>query len=88
MAGADKISLNSNVKTKSYFRRRKIIWEPMYCCSNRCQKGWWRLECLYYGGRIDTSLDALDWARKAEKLGAGEILLTSMDMMVLKADLT
>ena len=31
------------------------------------------------GGRIDTGLDALDWARRAAGLGAGEILLTSMD---------
>ena len=31
------------------------------------------------GGRVDTGLDAIDWAKKAEKLGAGEILLTSMD---------
>jgi len=31
------------------------------------------------GGRIDTGLDVLEWAKKAENLGAGEILLTSMD---------
>ena len=31
------------------------------------------------GGRIDTGLDAIDWARKCQELGAGEILLTSMD---------
>ena len=31
------------------------------------------------GGRVDTGIDALQWAVKAEKLGAGEILLTSMD---------
>jgi len=31
------------------------------------------------GGRIDTGLDVVEWAIKAEKLGAGEILLTSMD---------
>ena len=31
------------------------------------------------GGRIDTGKDALDWAKEAEELGAGEILLTSMD---------
>jgi len=32
-----------------------------------------------YGGRTDTGKDAVDWAKKAEQLGAGEILLTSMD---------
>ena len=31
------------------------------------------------GGRIDTGLDAIEWAIKADKMGAGEILLTSMD---------
>ena len=31
------------------------------------------------GGRISTGIDAIQWAKKAEKLGAGEILLTSMD---------
>ena len=31
------------------------------------------------GGRVDTGIDALEWAVKANKLGAGEILLTSMD---------
>jgi imidazole glycerol-phosphate synthase subunit HisF len=36
-------------------------------------------ECSYYGGRRFTGIDALAWARKAVDLGAGEILLTSMD---------
>ena len=34
---------------------------------------------LSNGGRIDTEIDVLEWAKKLEKLGAGEILLTSMD---------
>ena len=37
------------------------------------------------GGRIDTGLDAVEWARKAQELGAGEILLTSMDCDGTKA---
>ena len=36
-------------------------------------------ECSFYGGREFTGIDALAWARRAESLGAGEILLTSMD---------
>ncbi len=36
-------------------------------------------ECSYYGGRLFTGVDALAWAMRVEKLGAGEILLTSMD---------
>ena len=37
------------------------------------------------GGRIDTGLDAVEWAAKANQLGAGEILLTSMDCDGTKA---
>ena len=37
------------------------------------------------GGRIDTGLDAVEWAMKANELGAGEILLTSMDCDGTKA---
>ncbi|NPV63090.1 MAG: imidazole glycerol phosphate synthase subunit HisF [Methanotrichaceae archaeon] len=36
-------------------------------------------ECSFYGGREFTGIDAIDWACRAERLGAGEILLTSMD---------
>ena len=38
-----------------------------------------------HGGRIDTGIDAVEWAMKADKLGAGEILLTSMDCDGTKA---
>jgi cyclase len=41
------------------------------------QKQAW--EVFINGGRTPTGLDAVEWARKAERLGAGEILLTSMD---------
>ncbi len=37
------------------------------------------------GGRVDTGIDAVEWAKRAEKLGAGEILLTSMDCDGTKA---
>ena len=37
------------------------------------------------GGRIDVGIDAIEWARKVERLGAGEILLTSMDCDGTKA---
>ena len=45
-------------------------------------KGW---NVYKNGGRIDTGLDAIEWAREADKLGAGEILLTSMDCDGTKA---
>jgi len=42
------------------------------------QKFWF--EVFIYGGKKETGLDAIDWAKKVEELGAGEILLTSIDM--------
>src|SRR5690606_17901854 len=38
-----------------------------------------RWEVFINGGRVPTGLDAVDWARRVEKLGAGEIVLTCMD---------
>ncbi len=45
--------------------------------SEENQKFWF--EVFIYGGKKGTGLDAIDWAKKVEKLGAGEILLTSID---------
>ena len=42
-------------------------------------KKFW-FEVFIYGGKNETSLDAIEWAKKVESLGAGEILLTSIDM--------
>ena len=42
------------------------------------QKFWF--EVFIYGGKKETGFDAIDWAKKVEELGAGEILLTSIDM--------
>jgi len=41
------------------------------------RKAWY--ECVIYGGRKPTGIDAISWAKKVEELGAGEILLTSMN---------
>lgn len=82
-AGADKISVNS-----SAIRNSKLIKKAAECFGSQCvvvaidgkkrkdKDGW---NVFINGGRIDTGLDAIEWARKVEKLGAGEILLTSMD---------
>ncbi len=45
--------------------------------SEENKKFWF--EVFIYGGKKETGLDAIDWAKKVEKLGAGEILLTSID---------
>jgi len=80
-SGADKISVNTAaVKSPS------IISEGAEIFGSQCivvaidakrRDGWW--EVYIYGGRKPTGLDAVEWARKVERLGAGEILLTSMD---------
>ena len=56
------------------------------CCDRRQERadgsGW---NIYKNGGRIDVGIDAVEWAKKAESLGAGEILLTSMDCDGTKA---
>lgn len=81
-AGADKVSVNS-----AALRRPELIREAASVFGSQCvvvamdakrrPGGGWTL--YLNGGRIDTGKDALDWAKEAEELGAGEILLTSMD---------
>lgn len=81
--GADKISINSTA-----VKNPKLISEAAYIFGNQCvvvaidakkrrdNSGW---DVYINGGRINTGLDAVKWAVEANKLGAGEILLTSMD---------
>ena len=81
-AGADKISVNS-----AAVRNPDLINEASYKFGSQCVvcaidakkdgKGSW--EVYLNGGRIPTGIDAVKWAIEAEKRGAGEILLTSMD---------
>lgn len=87
-AGADKVSVNS-----AALQNPRIIEEAAYKFGSQCvvmamdakrtEKGGWTL--YLNGGRVDTGLDALEWAVRAERLGAGEILLTSMDADGTKA---
>ncbi len=83
LAGADKISVNS-----SAVKRPELISEAADRFGSQCvvcaidakrreNAGGW--EVYTAGGRINTHIDAIEWAAKAEKMGAGEILLTSMD---------
>lgn len=87
--GADKISINS-----AAIRNPRLISDAADKFGRQCVvvaidakrrasgDGW---NVYINGGRIDTGLDALTWARIADKLGAGEILLTSMDCDGTKA---
>ena len=82
-AGADKVSLNSAavkdkqlIKSGSYYFGNQFIVLAVDAKRNR-EMGRW--EVMVNGGRINTGIDALRWIEEAVKLGAGEILLTSMD---------
>lgn len=80
-AGADKVSINS-----SAIKNPNLISEGAKKYGNQCivvaidaKFNGKYYEVYIHGGRIPTGIDAIEWAKKAEKLGAGEILLTSMD---------
>ncbi len=87
--GADKISINS-----SAINTPTLISDAADKFGSQCVvvaidarrredgSGW---NVFKNGGRLDTGLDAVEWAIKADKLGAGEILLTSMDCDGTKA---
>ncbi|MBQ2670294.1 MAG: imidazole glycerol phosphate synthase subunit HisF [Clostridia bacterium] len=87
-AGADKVSVNS-----SAIKRPELISEAAERFGSQCvvcaidakrnDKGSW--DVYLNGGRVNTGIDALEWAKKAEELGAGEILLTSIDCDGTKA---
>ena len=81
--GADKVSVNS-----AAIRRPELIREAADKFGSQCvvvaidakrrqdRSGW---NIYLNGGRVDTGIDALAWAERVTELGAGEILLTSMD---------
>ena len=80
-AGADKVSINSAAVDRPELIREIAEEFGAQCCvvaidARRTDLGF---EVFVHGGRIPTGLDALSWAKQAEELGAGEILLTSMD---------
>ena len=87
--GADKISINS-----SAINNPQLISDAAYKFGSQCVvvaidakrredgSGW---NIYKTGGRIDVGIDAVEWASRVEKLGAGEILLTSMDCDGTKA---
>lgn len=87
--GADKISINS-----SALNNKRLISDAADKFGRQCVvvaidakrredgSGW---SVYKNGGRLDTGLDAVEWAREADRLGAGEILLTSMDCDGTKA---
>lgn len=82
-AGADKVSINTSAVENPDFVKQSADRFGSQCIvvaiDAKRQKdgnGW---EVYTYGGRKPTGIDAVEWAKKVEKSGAGEILLTSMD---------
>lgn len=86
-AGADKISINSAaVKDETLIARAAQRFGSqcvVLAIDARRQPGWY--EVVVAGGRTPTGLDAVEWAKRGQELGAGEILLTSMDADGTKA---
>lgn len=81
-AGADKVSMNTSAVTNPQLVADAAHKYGSQCIvvaidAKRAADGRW--EVFTHGGRRATGLDAVDWARKMQALGAGEILLTSMD---------
>ena len=81
-AGADKVSINT-----AAVKNPRLVAEAAEKFGSQCvvvaidarQCGPDKWEVYTHGGRTPTGLDAVEWARRVEELGAGEILLTSMD---------
>lgn len=83
LSGADKIAINS-----AAVKNPRLLSEVSANFGSRCViaaidakkredlSGW---DVYINGGRVNTGIDVVEWARKVEKLGAGEILLTSVD---------
>ena len=82
LCGADKVSINT-----AAIRNPSLVKKSSNKFGNQCivvaidakkvKKNKW--EIFTHGGRKKTGIDAINWAKKMESLGAGEILLTSMD---------
>jgi len=82
LAGADKVSINTAAVHRPEFVREaaeKFGSQCIVVAIDAKSVGPGKFEIFTHGGRKETGLDAVAWAQKMEELGAGEILLTSMD---------
>ncbi len=87
-AGADKVSINTGAVSNPAFVRESAERFGSQCTvvaidakrvKKTAEEGGERWEVYTHGGRVPTGIDAIEWARRMEEYGAGEILLTSMD---------
>lgn len=82
LAGADKVSINSAAVKRPEFVReaaQKFGSQCIVVAIDAKQVSEGKFEIFTHGGREPTGIDAIEWAKKMQALGAGEILLTSMD---------
>ncbi len=87
-AGADKVSMNTAAVNNPQLvadASARVGAQCIVVAIDAKQAAPGRWEVFTHGGRKNTGLDAIEWARKVESLGAGEILLTSMDRDGTKA---
>ncbi|WP_070989305.1 imidazole glycerol phosphate synthase subunit HisF [Halofilum ochraceum] len=89
-AGADKVSINTAAVHEPELVRRAAEWVGSQCIvvaidAKQVGENPARWEVFTHGGRRTTGLDAVEWAQKMVALGAGELLLTSMDRDGTKA---
>lgn len=81
-AGADKVSINS-----AAVKNPKVITEAALKFGRQCvvlsmdvkKNGQGKWEVYIHGGRVNTGKEAIDWAKEGEKLGAGELVINSID---------
>ena len=82
LAGADKVSINTSAIENPEFIKKSSSKFGSQCIvvaidAKKTDESW---NVYTYGGRKDTGINVIEWAKKANEYGAGEILLTSMDM--------
>jgi cyclase len=80
-AGADKVTINTTAVERPEFVREasETFGSQCICVAIDAKRRENGFEVYTYGGRKPTGVDAVEWAKRVEALGAGEILLTSMD---------
>jgi cyclase len=81
LAGADKVTVNTAAVERPEFVKEssEIFGSQCICIAIDAKRSGKGFEVYTYGGRKPTGVDAVEWAKRVEELGAGEILLTSMD---------
>ena len=86
-AGADKVSINTGAVNRPEFVRdaAQMFGSQCIVVAIDAKRAGDRWEVFTHGGRSPTGIDAVEWAGRMEKFGAGEILLTSMDRDGTKA---